>query len=154
MLLDYIFADEPGVALGEFSLVRVSRRAMATTFEIDIPTGAHPNPVAAAEAALDLVDTLEAQLTVYREDSEASRLNVSAVEAFIEVELHLFDLLSRCAVWTKETGGAFDVATGALTKAWGFYRREPRVPAARELSRAMHATGFRHVLLDEARRAV
>jgi thiamine biosynthesis lipoprotein len=66
----------------------------------------------------------------------------------------LFELFSRCAVWTKETAGAFDIATGALTKAWGFHRREGRVPPPRELVAAMRATGYRHVVLDAERRAV
>lgn len=153
MLLDYLFADEPD-APGEFALVRVSRRAMATTFEIAIPAGSHPDPVAAAEDALDRIDELESQLTVYREDSEVSQLNAAAAGGFVDVEPGLFELLSRCAVWTKETGGAFDVATGALTKAWGFFRREPGVPAPRDRTDAMRRTGFRHVLLDAERRRV
>ncbi|QJW93073.1 FAD:protein FMN transferase [Frigoriglobus tundricola] len=154
MLLDYLFSDEPDTLPGEFSLVRVSRRAMATTFEVAIPVGTHPNPIAAAEDALDLIDDLEDQMTVYRDHSEVTRLNARAASDFVAVEAGLFELFARCAIWTKETGGAFDIATGALTKAWGFYRRDGAVPPPGELIDAMRATGFRHVILDEARRAV
>lgn len=139
---------------GSYSLVRVSRRAMATTFEVAFPAGTHPDPVAAGTDALDLIDELEDQMTVYRDHSEVSRLNARAATEFVVVEPHLFELFARCAVWTRETGGAFDIATGALTKAWGFYRREGAVPPASELVAAMRATGFRHVVLDDARRAV
>src|SRR6476469_8228246 len=107
MLLDFLLSDEPE-APGEFSLVRYSRRAMATTFEVAIPVGAHPDPVAAAEDALDLIDALEDQMTVFRDHSEVSRLNAAAASEFVEVEPRLFELFSRCAVWTRETGGAFD----------------------------------------------
>ncbi|WP_157506596.1 FAD:protein FMN transferase [Gemmata obscuriglobus] len=127
---------------------------MATRFEVAIPVGTHHDPVAAAEDALDLIDELEAQLTVYRDDSEVSQLNQTAADGFVEVESHLFALLSRCAGWTKETGGAFDIATGALTKAWGFFRREPSVPTQPARNEAMRASGTRHVLLDPARLAV
>ncbi|MBY0459108.1 MAG: FAD:protein FMN transferase [Gemmataceae bacterium] len=154
MLLDFLLADEPNATPGEYTLVRVSRRAMATTFEIALPVHSHPNAVAAAEDALDLIDALEDQLTVYREHSEVSRLNETACGGFVEVEPHLFDLLARCAVWTKETAGAFDIATGALVKAWGFFRREPRVPPPRELNEAVRRSGFRHVVLDAARAGV
>ena len=37
------------------------------------------------------------------------------------------ELFTRCAGWTHETEGAFGIATGALTKAWGFLRRQGRV---------------------------
>jgi thiamine biosynthesis lipoprotein len=93
-------------------------------------------------------------MTVFRDHSEVSRLNASAASGSAEVEPRLFELLSRCAVWTRETGGAFDIATGALTKAWGFYRRDGAVPPADDLIAAMRATGFRHVVLDETRTAV
>jgi FAD:protein FMN transferase len=154
-MLDLLFPflDEPD-AHSEFSLVRCSRRAMATTFEVAIPVGSHPNPVAAAEDALNLIDLLEDQMTVFRDHSEVSRINATASDGFVEVEPGLFELFSRCAVWTRETEGAFDIATGALTKAWGFYRRDGAVPPAGELVAAMRATGFRHVVLDDSRRAV
>jgi thiamine biosynthesis lipoprotein len=153
MLLDFLLSDEPE-APGEFSLIRVSRRAMATTFEVAIPVGSHPDALAAAEDALDLIDELEDQMTVFREHSEVSRLNATAAGGFVEVEPRLFDLFARCAIWTKETGGAFDIATGSLTKAWGFYQREGSVPPADKLVAAMRATGYRHVVLDADRNAV
>jgi thiamine biosynthesis lipoprotein len=153
MLLEYLFADEPA-APNEFALVRVSRRAMATTFEIAIPAGSLSDPIAAAEDALDLIDSLEDQMTVYRDESEVARLNETAHGGFVSVEPRLFELFERCAAWALATGGAFDIATGALTKAWGFYRREGRVPSEPELVRAMRASGIRHVVLDPERRAV
>jgi thiamine biosynthesis lipoprotein len=153
MLLDSLLSDEPD-APSEYSLVRVSRRAMATTFEVALPVGAHPDPIAAAEDALDLVDELEDQLTVYRDHSAVARLNAAAAAVPVQVEPRLFALFARCAVWTRETAGAFDIATGALTRAWGFCSRSGAVPGAGELVRAMRAAGFRHVVLDEVRRTV
>jgi thiamine biosynthesis lipoprotein len=133
------------------TLLRVSRRAMATTFEVAIPYGT-PHALQAAEAALDLIDELEEQMTVYRDTSEISRLNTAGrVE---EMEPHLFALLQRCAVLTRDTGGAFDVACGALVKCWGFYKREGRIPTGVELNEAMARTGFRHVILNADTRAV
>src|SRR5690349_9092452 len=114
-----------------FTLVRVSRRAMATRFEVAIPVGT-PDAVAAAEDALDLIDQLEDQLTVFRDHSEVSRLNATAAAGPVVVEEKLFELLGTCAAWTRETDGAFDIATGALIKSWGFYRRQGRVPTPRE----------------------
>ncbi|MBA4188173.1 MAG: FAD:protein FMN transferase [Planctomycetaceae bacterium] len=155
-MLDLFFtvADEPAALTGEFVLVRVSRRAMATTFEIAIPVGAHPEPIAAATAALDLIDELEDQMTVYREDSEVSRLNAVASDRPVEVESQLFELFTRCGGWTHETEGAFDIATGAIIKEWGFFRREGRVPSPLERIEAMHRTGFRHVMLNPETRTV
>ena len=140
--------EEPLATSSEYHLVRVSRRAMATTFEIAIPQGSHPRAIAAAEDALDLIDQLEDQLTVFRDHSEVSRLNSDAASGLVPVEPNLFELLERCNAWTRETEGAFDIATGALTKAWGFYHREGRVPLPRERNAAMARTGMKHVILN------
>jgi thiamine biosynthesis lipoprotein len=138
-----------GVAITtEYQLLRFSRRAMATTFEVAIPQGSHSNPIAAAEDALDLIDGLEDQMTVYRDHSEVSRLNEIASHGAVAVEPRLFDILEHCSVWTRETSGTFDIATGTLTKAWGFYRREGRVPSPREQADAMSRTGMKHVILN------
>lgn len=140
-------------AVPDLTLVRVSRRAMATTFEIALPLGT-PHAVEAAEAALDLVDDVESELTVYRDDSAVSRLNATAAVAAVPVGESLFELLARSAVLSRETGGAFDVASGALVKAWGFFRREGRVPTPAERAAALANSGIRHVVLDSGTRSV
>ena len=117
---------------------------MATTFEIALPAGT-PDAVAAGTDALDLIDELEDQLTVYRDTSEVSRLNAAGGGP---VEPRLFALLQAAAALTRDTAGAFDCATGALIDAWGFRTRQGRVPAPAELAAARHASGFRHVVLD------
>jgi FAD:protein FMN transferase len=150
----FLQPEKPSDVPGEFAVVRVSRRAMATTFEVAIPAGAHPNPVAAATAALDHIDRLEDQLTVYRDHSEVSRLNATAAVEPVVVEKELFHLLSRCAMWTRRTDGAFDIATGALVKAWGFFQRDPRVPSSKERIEAMARSGSRHVLLNHESRSL
>ena len=55
---------------------------------------------------------------------------------------------------TRQTQGAFDIATGALIKAWGFYRRQGRVPTPAERAAAMGRTGTRFLALDRGRRTV
>jgi len=121
----------------DYSLVRVSRRAMATTFEVALPFGT-PDAVPAAEAALDVIDAVEDQLTVFRESSEVAALNARAAIEPVPVSESLFKLLEICAALSLETAGAFDPATGAMTKAWGFYRREGRVLPPAERTAAMN----------------
>ncbi len=138
---------------GDLALIRVSRRAMATTFEIALPFGT-PNAIEAAEDALDLIDQLEEQLTVFRDTSEVLRLNATAADGPVIVEEQLFELLAHAVALTKDTAGAFDCATGSLVKAWGFFKREGRVPTARELATARLASGMRHVILDPVAKTV
>src|SRR5262245_51844694 len=151
-VLASLIADEPA-PITDVTVLRASRRAMATLFEVLLPFGsALAQP--AAEAALDLIDELEDQLTVFRDHSEVSRLNATAADRPITVEPGLFDLIEYYAQVTQHTVGAFDIATGALTKAWGFYRRQGRVPTPAQRAEAMSRTGTRFIALDRERRIV
>jgi thiamine biosynthesis lipoprotein len=148
-----LLGDEPVAPVVDVAVLRASRRAMATTFEVLLPFGS-PRAQPAAESALDLIDELEDQLTVFRDHSEVSRLNATAAEHPVEVAANLFDLIEFAAHVTRQTRGAFDIATGALIKAWGFYRRQGRVPTPVERAVAMARTGTRFIGLDRDRRTV
>lgn len=143
--LSTLDAAEPSPA--EMSLLRLSRRAMATTFEIAIPAGS-ARALDGAKAALDEIDRLEQQLTVFREDSEVSRLNQRAAEAPVQVESGLYALLDQAARIHRETEGAFDVSTGALINVWTLHRRRGDVPSPDELEAARSQSGMQHALLE------
>jgi FAD:protein FMN transferase len=126
---------------------------MGSFFEIRV--GAHvPGALDLANRALDLIDELEAQLTVYNDESEISRLNAAAHMGPIAVERGLFDLLERAVALSKLTGGAYDVTSGALSQAWGFVRGPKRVPDAETLAEARARTGWQHLRLDPENRTV
>lgn len=133
--------------------LRFGRRAMATTFEVILPFGT-PAAHQVALDALDEIDRLEDQLSVFRDHSEVSRLNAHAAHHPVPVEKGLFDLLVLAKRLHEETGGAFDVAVGALIKAWGFYRRQGSVPAEAERAAVRQRIGMQYVTLDPLRQTV
>jgi len=134
-------------------LLRFARQAMATTFEMILPFGT-PDAQACADAALDLVDELEAEWTVYRPDSAISILNQTAGRTPVPVSPRVFELLAYCQQLWRDTGGAFDIAVGALIKAWGFYRRAGSIPSQDELRLVRGQIGMRHVRLDHQNKTV
>lgn len=151
--LDTLRSPEPATHAEEVALLRTSRQAMATTFEVVLPVGL-PFALEAGQDALDLIDRLEEQLTVYRESSEVSHLNRRAFHEPVVVEEKLFELLTLAERLTRETDDAFDLTAGALVKAWGFFRRAGRVPSLEERQEVLARTGMRHVTLDPETRSV
>ena len=135
-------------------LVTVSRQAMACDFAIYLNAGQQADGTDTALEALDLVDQLEDQLTVYRDTSELIEVNRRAGVAAVEVETGLFDLLHLALHIHDQTDGAFDITAGPLSQAWGFSRREGRVPDEDEIEAALDRIGSRYVQLDEAVRTV
>jgi thiamine biosynthesis lipoprotein len=147
--------DQPSepASTDDVALLRFARRAMATQFEVILPFG-FPDAQQKAAAALDEIDRLEQQLTVYHDYSEVSRINRRAATAEVRVEERLFRLLQLSVRLSQDTAGAFDITTGALTKTWGFFKRQGRIPGAEELRSALDRVGSRHLVMDAERQSV
>src|SRR5262249_46088837 len=103
----------------------------------------------AGNEALNEIDRLDAQLSHYRSDSDVARLNQHASEQWVRLEPRMYHLIKRCAELTQATGGAFDIATSPLTKSWGFYRGEGRIPSEDELAEIMQRIGTQRILFDD-----
>lgn len=143
-----------GAQLAESYTLQVARRAMACQFEFLFNAGQYPLATEIALAALDLVDRLEDQLTVYREHSEISRLNARAADGPVPVEPRLFALLELALRLHRETQGAYDVTAAALSNLWGFTRRRGAVPNERDLHDTLTQVGSQHLMLDQQQQSV
>ena len=150
-MLAALLPDPPLVKPGQddrtASQWTISRRAMACDFKVHLHS-LTLNPVGVAETALAEIEALEDLLSVYRGHSELSRVNAEAYHRPVRVDGRLFAILQRAAELHEQTQGAFDVATGSLISAWGFFRGPRRVPTEEEHAAAMACSGMRHVELN------
>lgn len=146
-------AEQRGASVPASALLRAKRAAMGSFFEIALPAHA-PESLALAERALDRIDALESQMTIYREDSELALINALAHEAPVACEPGLFGLLERAFEIGRETSDAYDVTSGAFSLAWGFVRGPKRVPSTAVLSEARSRSGRQLVVLDPVKRTV
>jgi thiamine biosynthesis lipoprotein len=134
-------------------LAHARRRAMACEFAVqyhvsdDVPTDD-------ILEAFDLIDDLETQMTVYREQSQVIDINQQAADGPVEVESGLFNLLELSERLSQETAGAFDITSSPLSRVWGFMRREGRMPSDDEIETARSGVGFQHVELDSSQRTI
>jgi thiamine biosynthesis lipoprotein len=123
---------------------------MATRFEIVLHS---ENPVAlraAGEEALNEVERLEAQLSLYRPGSEISQLNASAAQQPVRVSPELFSLLKSAKQFSDETDGAFDITIAPLVRCWGFMNGSGKIPNPDELTEARNKIGMALVHLNES----
>jgi thiamine biosynthesis lipoprotein len=142
-------SNSPPLATPEASyLVHFSRTAMACQFEIVLNAGQYAEGAQAALAGLELVDELDAQLSVYRPTSEVSQLNQTAADRPTVVERRLFELLQLAVATHTATRGAFDITAGPLSRVWGFTQRAGGVPDAATLASARSSVGSQWLTLD------
>lgn len=129
-------------------MVRVACRAMATRFEIALWGGSESDLRAAGEEALGEIQRLEAQLSLYRPDSDLCDLNARAAREAVPVDPRLFRLLERSAQLSDATDGAFDITVAPLLRAWGFVGGSGHLPDEAEVAAARAVTGMDLVVLD------
>lgn len=145
---------QPASAAAPTYLMQISRQAMGADFEIFLNAAQHGRDTESALQALDLVEQLEGQLTVYRPESEVMGINRRAGDGPVAVEARLFALLQLALNLSRETGGAFDITSGPLSKVWGFYRRAGQLPDAESLQQALSRVDYRHLELDDERHTI
>jgi thiamine biosynthesis lipoprotein len=135
-------------------VVSVRRRIMACDFEAQLAASRDDDSMEHVFAALDLAESLEAQMTIYRSDSEVIRINRCADRENVRVEPRLFELFRQCERLYRDTAGAYDITSGPLSDAWGFSRREGRIPTEETIAAARERVGMRYVSLDDQQRTI
>ncbi|MGD0384067.1 MAG: FAD:protein FMN transferase [Thermoguttaceae bacterium] len=151
---------EPGALM-----MHLSRRAMATQFEICFPgavpamTGGSDRDTQLALETLESLEGLEEQMSLFRPASEINRINLLAAQGPVEVEPGLFRLLCLAKDVWSQTEGALDITATPLWQAWGFATRKRvpgagAVPSEEQIADALSRTGFQFVELDGRRNTV
>jgi len=142
-------ADDPG-------LLRVEKSAavMGSTYSVELYGRDRAQLEEAADAALDEARRLDDLLSNYKPESEWSQINQRAALGPLKVSREMYQLLSACLEYSRESDGAFDISVGQLMKVWGFYKGTGHLPHTAEVAAALTKVGYRHVHLDAAAQTV
>lgn len=134
--------------------VKDQRGPMGSKFEITAVHADAEKGRAAIEAAWAEIERIEALISEWRETSKVSEINRQAGVAPVEVPKELFNLVRRSLRVSELTDGAFDVTFHSVGRLWNFKSHTAPIPSAESIRAALEDTGYRHVVLDEARSTV
>jgi len=127
---------------------------MGSTYSIALYGADRVKMEAAIDAAFDEVRRLDDLLSNYLPGSQWSEVNRNAAVKPVKVSPELFQLLSECVEYSRESEGAFDITVGPLMKVWGFYKGTGHLPHKPEIAAALAKVGYRHIVLDKAAQTV
>ena len=98
------------------------------------------------------VEQVDQQMSPWKPDSDLSRLNRAAPEAWVALPPEMLTVLARALEVARQSGGAFDPTVGALVDAWGFgaARGAPDAAAIRAATQAMHRPAYQNLELEPA----
>jgi thiamine biosynthesis lipoprotein len=123
-------------------------RTMGTTYSIQI-VDPEPDREALGRAIERELDTLDRQLSTWRDDSEIARFNQLPADEWFLLSPAFAAVLERALELGRATGGALDPSVLPLSRAWGFQGdRAPAVPITTEIEELLTHTGADLVLLE------
>ncbi len=126
------------------------QRHMGVDWNISVYAPQEAAANAAVTAAFRRIKQLNGLLSDYEPDSELMRLcRNSRPGKPVKVSRELLFVLSRSQGLSRQTGGAFDVTVGHLTRLWRNARRQRRFPKPDDLKKARERTGFDLMKIDE-----
>lgn len=134
--------------------VRLARDAMATRFEFVLAGEDERRLRAAGEEALDEIERVEAQLSLYRSSSEIAQVNRRAATEPVRVSPEVFHLLQSAFKLHEITGGTFDISIAPLVRCWGFMKGSGSRPTDEEIAQARAQVGMAAIELDESAQTV
>ena len=124
---------------------------MGTVFRIVLYGSDSAAAEGAAGEAFAHAGKLDAIFSDYEADSELMRL-VARREAVVSPEL--FEVLALGIKVAQQTGGVFDITTGAHTRNWRRARVTGELPTEKQIAAAKAASGWKKLRLDPKTRRV
>lgn len=129
-------------------MASLALRAMGTRFELVLYGKNESYLRATGEEAMAEIERIEAQLSLYRDDSDLTDLNMRGAYEVVPVDPRFFHILSRAKALWEESHSAFDPTVAPLMRCWGFVSGSGKMPAEEEVEAARQSVGMQHVILD------
>ncbi len=136
-------------------IVYRSHVTMGSQAAITAYTDDEPAALSAFEEAFAEFDRLDALMTVWREDSDVSKVNAAAGRAAIPVGPEVYDAVSKALEMSKMCDGKFDITFGALSGLWKFDQdQDDSIPSDADIAARLPLIGYEMVEIDPAAHTV
>ena len=131
---------------------RVTDGIMGTRITVELWSDDREKAERGIEAVLQEMRHVDEAMSTYKPTSEVSQVNARAADGPMPISKELFDLLTTAREYSVITEGAFDITYASVGYLYDF-RKHVR-PDDAQISKALPAVDYRHVLLDAAKRTV
>jgi thiamine biosynthesis lipoprotein len=122
---------------------------MGTVVRITVYARSDQLALAATSKAFSEIRRLDHLLSIYRPESDISRINRASGDHAPVIDPEVLNLLEIAAGLSTLTGGAHDITIEPLMKLWGFREESrPDMPTDAEIIRALECVGLKNLILD------
>ena len=130
-------------------LLVVGGPSMGTTWSVKAVANNGQSSEVLQAALQQELDTIEALMSTWRDDSEVSQFN-RAVAGCYPVSTATIHVIESSLKVSEQTAGAFDITVAPLIRLWGFGKRftGDAVPSDTDVSERLNHTGYQQLSIN------
>ena len=128
--------------------VQKTETIMGTDVTITVVARSTDEGEAAIEAGMTELRRLDAMMSLYKDTSEITKVNLAAGREPVKVSPEMIEVVEQAAEISRLSGGVFDVSIGPLVVLWQMKLKEGRVPSDNEIARVLPLVNFRNIVVD------
>jgi thiamine biosynthesis lipoprotein len=121
---------------------------MGTTVTITVVAPSTEQGEAAIAAGMAEIRRLDAMMSIYKDTSEITRVNLAAGKGPVKVSQEMIEVVENAVKVSKISDGVFDVTIGPLVVLWQMRLKEGTVPTDEEISGVRPLVNYRNILVD------
>jgi thiamine biosynthesis lipoprotein len=122
---------------------------MGTDVTITVVARSYEEGETAIEAGMAELRRLDAMMSLYKGDSEITRVNLAAGKNPVKVSPEMIEVVEHAAEISKLSGGAFDVSIGPLVVLWQMRLKEGKTPTDAEIARVRPLVNYQNIVIDK-----
>jgi thiamine biosynthesis lipoprotein len=129
--------------------VQKTEPVMGTDVTITVVAPSEKEGEAAIDSAMDEIKRLDSMMSLYKDDSQITRVNLAAGEHSVTVSPEMIEVVEEARRVSELSGGAFDVTIGPLVILWQMRLKEGTVPSEKEIRAVLPRVNYKDILIDK-----
>ena len=129
--------------------VQKTETIMGTQVTITVVAPTAEQGESAIEAGMAEVRRFDDMMSLYRDDSEITKINLAAGRQPVRVSPEMIEAVEQAAVISRRSDGVFDVTIGPLVVLWQMRLKEGKIPSEEEIGRVRRLVNFRNIIINK-----
>jgi thiamine biosynthesis lipoprotein len=122
---------------------------MGTEVTVTVIARSEKEGAAAIDAAMAEIRRFDEMMSLYKDTSEITRVNLAAGKQPVQVSPEMIEVTETAVRISDLTHGAVDVTVGPLVVLWQMRLQEKKTPAEREIALARSRVGYKNIVIDK-----
>ena len=128
--------------------VQKTETIMGTDVTITVVARSTEEGEAAIKAGMAELRRLDAIMSLYKDTSEITKVNLAAGREPVKVSPEMIEVVEQAAEISRLSGGVFDVTIGPLVVLWQMRLKEGKVPSDNEIARVRPLVNYQNIVVD------